>query len=60
MQAWSKREKKIFGKLWCFHSTGGKCSFFLGSHGTALGSTTISYGQAMDGLVLPCLPCGDC
>lgn len=37
MQAWSKREKKIFCKLWCFHSTGGKCSFFLGSHGNSIG-----------------------
>ena len=27
---------------------------------TALGSTTIPYGQAMNGLMLPCLPCGDC
>ena len=32
-----QERKKIFCKLWRFHSTVGKCSFFLGSHGNSIG-----------------------
>ena len=60
MQAWSKREKKSFANFGVFIALLANVASSLVAMATALGSTTISYGQAMNGLVLPCLPCGDC
>lgn len=55
-----QERKKSFANFGVFIALLANAASSLVTMATALGSTTISYGQAMNGLVLRCLPHGDC